>query len=105
MKATINERGNGLPDVGDYVPGTDGELYRVVSVGSIQVGRSPGCGDWLTAEIDLADWDDCSEEDEFPAQAVIEDPDEAEEDRQADAQQQLDDERREEDERRADEES
>lgn len=68
---TINECGNGLPDVGDYVPGNDGNLYRVVSLDSrIQTGR-PGQGNWIRATVELADWDDCDEGDESDAQAVL----------------------------------
>jgi hypothetical protein len=41
MNATIHERGNGFPKVGDYVPGSDGELYLVKSMGRIHTG-APG---------------------------------------------------------------
>ena len=71
MDATIHEAGNGLPVAGDYVPGNDGNLYLVLSVGRIETGRSPGAGDWCTAEVEDADWDDCDEGDEFPAEVRI----------------------------------
>lgn len=71
IAATIHERGNGLPDVGDHVPGDDGSLYRVVSfVGPIHTG-GPGAGNYVHATVELADWDDVSEEEEFPALAVV----------------------------------
>jgi hypothetical protein len=74
LDATIEERGNGLPDVGDYVPGDDGELYRVVSMSSrIETGRCPGAGDWVNAKVELADWDDCDEDDLHPSQCILDD--------------------------------
>lgn len=70
MMATIRERGNGLPTAGDYVPG-NGELYRVVRVvGQIHTGQA-GEGNWVRAEVELADWDDCAEEDEFRASVEV----------------------------------
>lgn len=71
IPCTIHEMGNGLPVAGDYVPGGDGELYLVISTGRIETGRSPGAGDWCTAKVEMADWSDCDEGDEFPAQARI----------------------------------
>ena len=72
VEARIEECGNGLPDVGDYVPGTDGELYRVVTFrGPIQTGRSPGAGNWILAQVESVDWADCEEGAEHPSQAVI----------------------------------
>lgn len=74
MNATITERGNGLPDAGAYVPGTDGELYRVVRITSrIHTGRSPGAGNYVHAVVAAADWDDCSEDEEFPASVSLDD--------------------------------
>lgn len=71
IAATIHERGNGLPEAGDYVPGDDGELYEVVTIdGRIQTGGS-GRGNWVDATVRPADWDDCDEDDVFPAQAVV----------------------------------
>jgi hypothetical protein len=71
MDATIIEMGNGLPDAGDYVPGSCGNLYRIVSMdGRIRTGR-PGCGNSVSAKVVLADWDDCGEDDEFPARAEL----------------------------------
>lgn len=65
--ATIYERGNGFPDVGDYVPGSDGNLYKVVKLGRIETGRSPGASNWMLAKVELAEWSDCEDEEEFPA--------------------------------------
>jgi hypothetical protein len=70
--ATITERGNGLPDVGDYVPGTDGELYRIVSMESAIHTDGAGGGMWVRAQVDLADWADCAEEDEHTASCAVE---------------------------------
>lgn len=73
MIARITERGNGLVDAGDYVPGSDGELYRVVALrGPIQTG-GPGCGNWIRATVELVDWEDCAEGEESTCQAIIED--------------------------------
>ena len=60
MTATIYEKGNGFPSVGEYVSGDDGEPYRVISlgVGYIQTG-SPGVGNRIEGcEVELADWRD-----------------------------------------------
>lgn len=74
MTAIIREQGNGLPDVGDYVAGNDGEVYRVLSIhGPIQTGRSPGAGDWVRAAVELADWDDVTDDTEPTCTAVLDD--------------------------------
>jgi hypothetical protein len=67
MKATIRECGNGFPSKGDYVPGDDCSLYRVVETSSnIHTGRPYlGEGNWIEAVVEEADWDDALEE--FPA--------------------------------------
>jgi hypothetical protein len=71
IRATIYEAGNGLPDAGDYVPGDDGNLYRVVSTDSrIQTG-SPGVGNHVAATVELADWSDCDEDDQHPSRCVL----------------------------------
>lgn len=74
MNATISERGNGFPSAGDYVPGDDGELYQVLSIGSrihTEPGGSGGAN-WVTAQVELADWSDCDNSAEFPALCVLE---------------------------------
>lgn len=71
MIATLNERGNGLPDAGEYVPGDDGQLYRVVDTfGPIHTG-SPGGGNYVYAHVELADWSDCAEGEESSALAIV----------------------------------
>lgn len=76
-RAIIKEHGNGFPDVGDYVAGDDGEVYRVVSIdlGAIQTGRSPGASSWVRATVELADWDDVDDDTEPTCSAVIEEED------------------------------
>ncbi len=76
MIARITERGNGLVDVGDYVPGNDGELYRVLALsGAIQTG-GPGGGNWIRATVELADWSDCAEGEESTCLATVDAEDE-----------------------------
>ena len=72
-EATIQERGNGFPGVGDYVPGDDGGLYVVVTLdGPIHTGATGGGeGNYIHATVEPADWADCDEDAEFPALAVI----------------------------------
>lgn len=75
MTATIEERGNGFPGVGDCVPGSDGELYRITATnGRIHTGN-PGSGspNYIYAEVELADWDDCEEDEIHTASAAVQD--------------------------------
>ena len=62
MKATIQERGNGFCDIGDYVSEA-GNLYRVTAMGSnIHTGQSGnGEANTVDAEVEDADWDDISD--------------------------------------------
>ncbi len=70
LAVTIHEAGNGLPAVGDFVPG-EGRLYRIVSIDSrIQTGP-PGTAHWVHATVDPADWGDCPEGGEYPAQVRL----------------------------------
>ncbi len=70
--ATIQERGNGFPDVGDYVPGDDGNLHRVARMSRIHTGNSMrGDSNYVYAVVECADWSDCDEGDEFPALVVM----------------------------------
>lgn len=71
MNGRVLEAGNGLPDVGAYV--SDGTaLYRVLAKGRIQTGGSgSGSPNWMAAALEEVDWDACSEEDEFPARAIL----------------------------------
>lgn len=71
--ATMKEQGNGFADEGDYAPGDDGELYRIISLGSgrIETG-APGQGNRIYGvEVELADWSDCEEEDVAPVYLVL----------------------------------
>lgn len=71
IKAIITERGNGFPGVGSYVPGPDGELYRLVRyVGPVHTGR-PGGGNYSYARVEPADWDDVDERDVFPCECAV----------------------------------
>ena len=71
-KARIDECGNGFPEAGALVPGTDGELYRIVSTdGRIHTSR-PGVSNHIYADVVLADWSDVdSDDDTHPSQCVI----------------------------------
>ena len=71
--ATIQERGNGLPDVGDYVAGNDGEVYRVVErVGRIVPGGAgTGRPDTVDAIVELAAWSDVDDDNEPTCTATI----------------------------------
>ena len=71
VHATIQEHGNGFPDPGDYVPGDDGELYRVISIGRIHTGARAGAADYMRVEVEPADWEDCEEGEEFEALAIV----------------------------------
>jgi hypothetical protein len=72
IKATVHERGNGLPDVGDYVSGDDGEVYEVTKlVGPIHTG-SLGVGNHMHAYVKLACWTDVTDDNEPVCGAVIE---------------------------------
>lgn len=67
IDATIYEAGNGFPDVGGLVPGDDGELYRVVSMGPrIDTGcASRGEANRIeSCRVELADWSETASDDE-----------------------------------------
>lgn len=65
--ATINERGNGFPGVGEYVA-CGGEVYRVAATnGRIHTGEP----NYIYAEIELADWSDVGDDEEPYCDAVI----------------------------------
>lgn len=64
IACTLRARGNGLPDVGDYVAGDDGEVYEVVKIGRIHPGERPGMGDWMPGKVRLADWSDVTDDTE-----------------------------------------
>ena len=70
MNATIYERGNGMPDVGDYVPGA-GALYRVLECGPVRAANYPGGSDWCLALVEAVEWDECPEGHEHPSSCVV----------------------------------
>lgn len=69
MEATIYERGNGLPDVGDYVSGDDGEVYVITSLAST-IHTSPR-GNFVYGCVKLADWTDVTDDNEPTCSAVV----------------------------------
>lgn len=72
MDAAIYERGNGLPDVGDFVAGDDGEVYTVTRFrGPIHTSGAGG-GNYIYGEIELADWSDVDDDNEPLCSAVLE---------------------------------
>ena len=73
MKATIQERGNGFPDVGDYVSGDDGQLYEIVSLDTRIFTGNPGSGapNYMYGEVELADWSDVDDDSEPRCSAII----------------------------------
>ena len=70
--AIISEGGNGLPDVGDFVGGSDGELYSISSHGPIRCGAN---GRWYEAVIEPVEggWKSLEENEVFDAQCIIAD--------------------------------
>lgn len=69
--ATIEERGNGLPDVDSYVPGDDGNLYRITALDTTIHTGSGGGGDWIRASVELADWASCPEDEVSSCAAIV----------------------------------
>lgn len=64
IRATIHERGNGFPDVGDHVAGDDGEVYRIVAQPNTRIHtgqQGSGASNYMYAEVELSDWDQVSE--------------------------------------------
>ena len=57
----LEERGNGLPDVGDYVIDGD-DLYRITRLGSYVHTGGPGRGNTIFGQVNPADWDECEDE-------------------------------------------
>lgn len=72
IECTIVERGNGYPEVGEYVSGTDGGLYVVKQVsGTIHTGQ-PGEGNFAHGMVEELDWSYASyASDVHTAKAVI----------------------------------
>jgi len=64
--ATIEEQGNGFPDVGDYCEG-EGQLWHVLEMASrIQTGDT----NYVYARVESADYADCDESDVHTARVV-----------------------------------
>ena len=64
IEATITEAGNGFPSDGGLVYDSESNtVYRVLSKGRIETGRSSGAGNWVLAKLEEAgDPSDYSEE-------------------------------------------
>ena len=73
ITGVVEEHGNGLPDVGDYVCDTrSGELYRVTGTGRIHAaGSGTGRGNYFHVHVELADWDDCPEGEEHESKLTL----------------------------------
>ena len=68
--ATVYERGNGLPDVGDYVSDDEGNLWQIA--GALGRIETSGCqGNHCDCQVIPADWDDLGDEEPFPAVALV----------------------------------
>ena len=66
MNAHIHETNAGFPGVGDYVI-AEGALYRVVAIGGdIHTPPRRYTGNYVEAQLELADWCDCLEGEEYP---------------------------------------
>ena len=71
-EASIEERGNGFADVGDYVVGDDDKVYRVVTEGSDIETQSCGAGNICHGYIvEDADWDDIDDSNEPVCSALL----------------------------------
>lgn len=67
--ATIHERGNGFPDSGDYVPGDDGELYRIKALNGVI--HTSGNANYIFADVELASWSDVEDNDVADNIAIV----------------------------------
>jgi hypothetical protein len=69
-KCTIEERGNGFPDVGGYAQSSNGNLYRVDSIDS-RIQTEQYKSNYVHATVTQVDWDDCGEEEQSDAQVYF----------------------------------
>lgn len=69
-RATIEERGNGWADVGDYVS-ESGTLYRVVSCKGTIHTQQPGAPNYVHAIVEDADWSDVDDDNEPVCTCVV----------------------------------
>lgn len=67
VKALIHEQGQGFPNVGQYVPGDDGNSYRVTAIPS-PIPKVPGKISYAIATLER---DDLGEHEKFPALAIL----------------------------------
>lgn len=76
IEATVYERGNGFPDVGDLVvEPVANEVYRIVELrGPIHTGPA-GAPNYIHALVEAADWDDVADDDEPSCGVSIDDDD------------------------------
>lgn len=64
--ATIEKLGDDFPATGDYVPGEDGNLYRVLSV-STPAPHSV----FAAAKLEKVSWDECPEGQEHQSEVLV----------------------------------
>jgi len=63
--ALIHECGSGFPEVGDYV--SDGSYLYIASDLNNNIHTDyPIKGNYIYAKLDISDWSDCDECEEFP---------------------------------------
>lgn len=56
ISAIITEAGNGFPSDGSLVYDSTGNtVYKVISTGRIETGRSSGAGNWVHATLEEAE--------------------------------------------------
>lgn len=72
FQGRVEETGNGLAQVGEYVQ-ADGEVYEVVELIGVLHAGSNGRGDWSYAILEEAEWEDLDGE-EPRCGATIEGP-------------------------------
>lgn len=71
IECIIKEQGNGMPDVGDYIAGSGGSLYRIVSMGRLEAGAYPGTPYWCHGTVERVEWDACTEDEQHTAFAEL----------------------------------
>jgi hypothetical protein len=73
LTGKVQERGNGFPEVGDFVAGADGDVYRVQAFeGPIHTGPA-GSPNWLWAKLAPALWCEVTDDTEPKCTVVLED--------------------------------
>lgn len=69
--ATVYERGNGLPKIGDYVAGNDGEVYKVIAVSTQITTNGIGVGNSIRATLEMADWSEIDDDNDPRCSGVL----------------------------------